>query len=161
MDRADAADDRLVEGEFAPDVTFRASIEKRPFDRRLDLAREMTPRRYRSDREDREGDQLRLPGPVDRDGNRANNDGRQPEPHHETARRHDLQQEQQHRQDEPVPGAERDHPGDQLAVHRTRPQACGPALGTVGRRAGGGALPSPPWGSPPNVALTISPMPAS
>ena len=36
-----------------------------------------------------------------------------------------------------------------------------PGTGPVGRRAGGGALPSPPRESPPNVALAISPMPAS
>src|SRR5262249_61722445 len=35
-----------------------------------------------------------------------------------------------------------------------------PVVGTVGRR-GGGALPSPLLGSPPNVALAISPIPAS
>src|SRR5262249_49925539 len=64
--------------------------------------------------------------------------------------------------DEPVPMPERHEPGDHVRVraHDRSRQPETPVVGTVGRR-GGGALPSPLLGSPPNAALAISAMPAS
>src|SRR5262245_51708484 len=115
------------------------------------------PDRDRRDGEDREGDELRLPRPVNDQRNGADQDRRETEPQHETARRDHLDGEQDAAEDEPVPDPEREdggHHGPGRSVRSATPDA-----GPVGRR-GEGAFPSPPP-PPPNVSRAISLMPAS
>src|SRR5262249_44641884 len=150
---------RFLEGEHLPDIAFGPTVEERAVGRRLDPASKMPPQRHRGDSEHREGDELRLPGPGHRERDEPDRTGGEPEPQHEHARGKHLEQQQRRSEDEPGPGSVRDDPFQQhdtlLARRQALPVVVGP-VGPVERRGAGGGR-----SSLPNVALAISPMPAS